>query len=104
MQGGVLQVIEQFEIKFAFSIYVWNKIKISVIDMQLFVILNDKHFIIDNLTNEAFTNIDGGTVGFGSNNVISEFAEIVLSVVVKNNFMILGAQLKQSSKAKQIDT
>jgi len=58
-------------------------------DSMLLVTLNKKDILVDSLANEAFGETEiGGTIGFGSNNIQSEFTDISMNMIMPDDFMI----------------
>lgn len=56
---------------------------------MLLVTLNKKDILVDSLANEAFGETEiGGTIGFGSNNIQSEFTDISMNMIMPDDFMI----------------
>jgi len=88
------------EIDFQFNIHSWNKITISIMESAMYVILNRKYVIVDNLIHDSFADPEGGTVGFGSNNIITEFADISMSIIMPDEFMIWIQNLRKGIQAK----
>lgn len=101
MKNGELLEIFKQEVNFAFSLHKWNKLTITIMDSAMFVIINKKDSIIDNLIHDSFGDLEGGTVGFGCNNIISEFSDINLSMKMPDAFMIGVQNLKKGIEAKK---
>lgn len=100
MQNGNVFEIFKKEMTTPFDPYRWNKLTISIMDSSMFVVLNRKDLVVDNLIHDAFADPEGGTVGFGSNNIITAFSDIKLSIVMPDAFIVWIQTLKRGSNAK----
>lgn len=67
---------------------------------MLFAVINRKTVLVDSLTNDAFADPEGGTLGYGSNNILSEFTDISMNLITPDDFMVWVETLRKSSSAK----
>lgn len=101
MKNGELLEIFKQDMTIPFNTHIWNNLTISIMDTAMFVVLNKKDVIVDNLIHDSFGDLEGGSVGFGSNNIISEFSDVNLSITMPDAFLIGIQNLLRGIEAKK---
>jgi len=86
MQAGEYKEVKKYDMQIPYNHKKWNILSFDIIDSKLSVLLNNKDLLVDVLEDEAFANLEGGTLGMGSNIVQTEFADISLGVLSPDSF------------------
>jgi len=86
MKGGKYNEIKEFDFTVPFNPKRWNKFQIVFVDNMVNVVLNNKDILVDMLKDEVFVDAVGGTVGFGTNNVIAAFSDIKIGIIFPDAF------------------